>query len=186
MRPGTDRRGAGRVAARIAEARAGTNGARRARAAAGDPEAVPAADDPVDLGGLERHAGYLVRRLQLWIFQDFVRCMGDADIRPAQYSVLSVIAANPGLRQIALAQRLGIERARLVGLLDGLEERGLAERVASPRDRRSHALYLTPAGERFLEELRRRAAAHEANVAALLGAENRERLVAMLSVLADP
>ena len=64
----------------------------------------------VGLGALADHLGYSVRRLQVWIFQDFVRALAPFDIRPAQYSVLIVIEANPGLSQTALAQRLGIER----------------------------------------------------------------------------
>src|SRR5215470_2665639 len=97
----------------------------------------------LDLGGLEQHLGYCVRRLQVWVFQDFVRTLASLDIRPAQYSVLVVIAANSGLSQADLAERLGIEPARLVRLLDGLERRGLIRRRASRCDRRSHALVLT-------------------------------------------
>ena len=49
-----------------------------------------------DLGRLVGHLGYFVRRAQLWIFQDFIRTLAEVDIRPAQYSVLLVIKANPG------------------------------------------------------------------------------------------
>ena len=100
----------------------------------------------LDLGVLDGHLGYFVRRLQVWIFQDFVRTLAAFDIRPAQFSVLVVIEANPGLSQADLGETLGIERARLVRLLDGLEKRGLTRRQPSPTDRRSHALSLTEAG----------------------------------------
>ena len=82
-------------------------------------------------------------------------------LRPAQYSVLSVIAANRGLSQADVAQLLGIERARLVRLLDRLEQRGLTQRLASPVDRRSHALQLTPAGQALLKRARALAQVHE-------------------------
>ena len=101
----------------------------------------------LELGVLDGHLGYFVRRLQVWIFQDFVRTLASFDIRPAQYSVLVVIEANPGLSQADLADTLGIERARLVRLLDGLEKRGLTRRQPSPIDRRSHALFLTREGQ---------------------------------------
>ena len=52
-----------------------------------------------ELGRLVGHLGYVVRRAQLWIFQDFIRTMAEVDVRPAQYSVLLVIEANPGLSQ---------------------------------------------------------------------------------------
>ena len=76
--------------------------------------------------------GYFIRRLQVWVFQDFIRTLAPIDIRPAQYSVLVVIAANPGLSQSDLADTLGIERARLVRLLDKLEKRGLTQRLPIP------------------------------------------------------
>ena len=71
-------------------------------------------DDAIALDALAGHAGYAVRRFQIWIFQDFIRTLGAVDIRPTQYSVMTVIGANPGLSQMAAAKRLGIERARPV------------------------------------------------------------------------
>src|ERR1700750_2250565 len=79
----------------------------------------------LDIGVLNDHLGYFIRRLQVWVFQDFIRTLTPVDIRPAQYSVLVVIAGNPGLSQSDLADLLDIERARLVRLLDKLEKRGL-------------------------------------------------------------
>mgnify|MGYP003694514055 CR=1 FL=1 len=105
----------------------------------------------LDIGVLNEHLGYFIRRLQVWVFQDFIRTLAPVDIRPAQYSVLVVIAANPGLSQSDLADRLGIERARLVRVLDKLERRGLTQRLASPTDRRSHALRLTREGQKTTE-----------------------------------
>ena len=138
-------------------------------------------DDEIALDALAGHAGYAVRRFQIWIFQDFIRTLGAVDIRPTQYSVLTVIGANPGLSQMAVAKRLGIERARLVHLLDSLEHRDLVSRVKSATDRRSHALHLTVRGRTALAQFRRLAAEHEHHVAEKIGKENRERLLQILS-----
>lgn len=129
--------------------------------------------DRIALGALDQHLGYLVRRLQVWIFQDFIRTLDEIDIRPAQYSVLTVIGANPGLSQADLAGTLGIERARLVRLLDLLEQRSLIRRLPSPRDRRAHALQLTPEGQKLLKRAKALATTHEARLAERLGSENR-------------
>src|SRR5262249_48308811 len=102
-------------------------------------------------GVLNAALGYFLRRLQVWVCQDFIRTRAPIHIGPAQYSVLVVIAANPGLSQSDLADRLGIERARLVRLLDRLERRGLTQRLPSRTDRRSHALRLTREGQRILK-----------------------------------
>lgn len=153
----------------------------------GDGKAPPRARErlrkrrqSLHLGALEGHLGYFVRRLQMWVFHDFVRSLASLDIRPAQYAVLVVIEANSGLSQADVAERLGIERARLVRLLDGLERRGLIRRRASPRDRRSHALILTRTGHRDLKRMKLLAAAHEANLARRLGPEKRATILASL------
>jgi DNA-binding MarR family transcriptional regulator len=134
----------------------------------------------LDLDALNGHFGYFIRRLQVWVFQDFIRTLAPIDIRPAQYSVLIVIAANPGLSQSDLADTLGIERARLVRLLDKLEKRGLTQRLASRTDRRSHALQLTRDGRKTLKRARALAALHEARLAGRLGAEQRRSLIDVL------
>ena len=138
--------------------------------------------DEVGLDALMGHAGYAVRRFQIWIFQDFIKTLRGVDIRPTQYSVLTVIGANPGLSQMAVAKRLGIERARLVHLLDSLEERKLVKRIKSKSDRRSHALHLTAQGETALAKFKRLATEHERHVEEKIGKANRERL---LQILAD-
>jgi len=55
------------------------------------------AADEIGLDALVGHAGYAVRRFQIWIFQDFIKTLGEVDIRPTQYSVLTLIGANPGV-----------------------------------------------------------------------------------------
>ena len=134
----------------------------------------------LDLGVLNTHLGYFVRRLQLWIFQDFVRTLASVDIRPAQYSVLAIIVANPGLSQADLADFLGIERARLVRLLDLLEQRGLIRRLASQQDRRSHALVLTRDGQNSLKRIKSLAAVHEAQLTEKIGPREHAILIDIL------
>jgi len=134
----------------------------------------------LDLGPLADHLGYYIRRAQVWVFQDFIRSLASIDIRPAQYSVLVVIGANPGLSQSDLAGALGIERARLVRLLDRLEKRGLTQRLPSPKDRRSHALQLTVQGQKMLKRAKALAAQHEARLADKIGAEPRRLMIGYL------
>lgn len=163
---------------------------RLARAQAGDPAPVRPAraggrvsrrgDGKVELGSLNARVGYFVRRFQVWIFQDFIRTLAAEQIRPAQYSVLVLIAANAGLSQSGLAEALGIERARLVRLLDELEARGLTVRLPSTVDRRSHALFLTPGGRKALERIETLVARHEANVVKRIGSTQRKTLMRIL------
>jgi DNA-binding MarR family transcriptional regulator len=132
------------------------------------------------LDGLDGHLGYFVRRLQIWIFQDFIRTLAGIDISPAQFSVLIVIASNQGLSQIEISAALGIERARLVRLLHRLEARGLIRRLPSSADRRRHALQLTPHGRTLLARAKALATRHEQRLSKKLGADRHQMLLQAL------
>jgi DNA-binding MarR family transcriptional regulator len=134
----------------------------------------------VALDALDRHLGYFVRRLQVWIFQDFIRTLADIDIRPAQFSVLVVVGANRGISQAELGATLGIERARLARLLNRLEDRGLIERLRSSADARRHALQLTMQGRTLLARAKALAARHERKLLTRLGAERHNTLLQAL------
>jgi len=141
-------------------------------------------DPPViDIGDLNERLGYFVRRLQVSIFQDFIRRLSAIDISPAQFSVLVVIGANAGLSQAELAATLGIERARLVRLLHRLERRGLTQRLPSSADGRRHALRLTREGQRVLARAKTLSGQHEAGLMKRLGAERYRLLLEALREL---
>ena len=63
----------------------------------------PTPKEGLGIGQLENHLGYFLRRLQIWVFQDFIQTLRPMKVRPAQYSVLLVIEANPGRSQAAIA-----------------------------------------------------------------------------------
>ena len=135
---------------------------------------------PLALGRLDRHLGYFVRRLQLWIFQDFIKTLAPMKVRPAQYSVLLLVEANPGRSQSVLGQALGIERARLARMLHELERRNWIARHANGGDARAHSLYLTADGKSALTRIKRLADRHEAHLLKRLGADHRARLLGWL------
>jgi len=137
------------------------------------------ADSP-GLGHLHQHLGYFLRRLQIWVFQDFLEALAPMKVRTAQYSVLLVIEANPGRSQAAIGQTLNIERARLARLLHGLGRRNWIVRRASGRDARSHSLYLTPKGEKALIKIKTLAEKHEARLARHVGPARRKQLIDLL------
>lgn len=135
----------------------------------------------ISLGGLDQFTGYVVRRAQVWIFQDFKRALKELDMTPAQFSVMKIVAANPGIAQARVAEVLCIERARLVQMLDRLEAPGFISRSRSVTDRRSHALRLTEPGARMLKRLQERIEAHERNVVDRIGAKGKNDLLRLLA-----
>ena len=156
---------------------ASRRGPARLRVADGSAKRAP----KINLGGLDQFTGYVVRRAQVWIFQDFKRALKELDMTPAQFSVMKIVAANPGIAQARVAEVLCIERARLVQMLDRLEAPRLIDRTRSAIDRRSHALHLTAEGARVLERLEERIEAHERNVVARIGAKGKSDLLRLLA-----
>src|SRR4029453_9373770 len=138
------------------------------------------AENSLELGQLNNHLGYFLRRLQIWVFKDFIRTLRAMKVRPAQYSVLLVIEANRGRSQAAIAQTLSIERARLARLLHELERRKWINRRASGSDARSHSLYLTKDGERALERIKGLAERHETQLTGYIGGKRRQQLMDLL------
>jgi DNA-binding MarR family transcriptional regulator len=128
--------------------------------------------------------GYKLRRAQLLVFQDFLRSFAKMKLRPAEFSVLAMIARTPGLKQSEIAEALGIKRANFVALMDGLEARGLADRRKGDVDRRSHSLHLTPEGERFVRKMVAVWHDHEERMIERLGGpQERDRLIELLERL---
>ena len=144
------------------------------------PAALRSTKPAVDLGVLEDRLGYFVRRAQVWVFQDFIRGLASVDLSPAQFSVLAVIAANPGLSQSALSDTLGIERARLARMLHELGRRGLTQRLRSANDARSHALQLTAEGQKTFVRARALSEQHEERLLKRLGSDRYKALQAIL------
>jgi DNA-binding MarR family transcriptional regulator len=138
----------------------------------------------VDFGPLDDSVGYLVRRAQVVVFQRFFKLFAEADVRPAQYSVLTVIERNPGLSQNQLAAALGIKKTNLVAMIDALEERGLARRLPTENDRRCHALFLTPKGGSFVARLHRLDATLDQQLTGALSAAERRQLCEALRRMA--
>jgi len=140
----------------------------------------------LDLGPLPELIGYVLRRAQLVVFQDFFKTFAPFDIRPAQFSVLNIIERNPGLTQSQVAEALGIKRTNFVGMLDALEARGLTERRPGARDKRSYALYLTAEGQALMRKLKPVLKAHEGRMIAKIGEDGRDQLVGLLHKIAHP
>jgi DNA-binding MarR family transcriptional regulator len=78
------------------------------------------------------------------------------DLSPGKYSVLMELLALGGggaLMPSELAERIGVTRPTITGLVDGLVKQGLVERAAAANDRRAVRVRLTRAGKRRMGSL---------------------------------
>ncbi|HXX05632.1 MAG TPA: MarR family winged helix-turn-helix transcriptional regulator [Candidatus Bathyarchaeia archaeon] len=62
----------------------------------------------------------------------------------SQWRVVAALVLYPGLTQKEIADKVGIEGATLVPVIDKMENEGLLKRRADSKDRRVNRIYLTP------------------------------------------
>jgi DNA-binding MarR family transcriptional regulator len=160
--------------------RTAANAAKAPRPARKKPE-----DGAVELGELSDFVGYVLKRAQLKIFEDFLHCVAPLQLTPAQFAVLLLLDRNPERNQTEIASTLGILRPNFVAMLNGLEGRNLCARVRSTDDRRSHRLVLTDKGRAVLLRANKLSAKHEARLNELLGSDDRSALLAILTKIAS-
>ena len=63
------------------------------------------------------------------------------------------VSADEGLTPSDFAERVGVTRATITGLLDGLEREGLVKRQPHPADRRMLAIHLTEKGRELISKI---------------------------------
>ncbi|MBI1775790.1 MAG: MarR family transcriptional regulator [Proteobacteria bacterium] len=141
---------------------------------------------PIDTSGLEGIIGYVIRRAQIAVFQDYNELAQDLGVTATQFAVMRLAAANPGLSQTALAGALGADTPRMVLIIDELERRRLVLRLASTVDRRSRAIFLTPEGRKLLAVMSRRVALQNRRMVKRLRGDDKNILLRMLQNLATP
>src|ERR1700732_1353908 len=79
-----------------------------------------------------------------------------------------------------LAEKTGVTRATISGLLDGLEKEGLVERYPDPENRRSVQVKLTATGQDFLDKVSPDYCRWFTSVVEPLNQDERKQLLALL------
>jgi DNA-binding MarR family transcriptional regulator len=134
----------------------------------------------VDTGFLETLVGYNARRAALSVIEVFMKRMAPYDLRPVDFSVLSLITHNPGITSRQLCTTLGILPPNLVGMVNALENRKLVVRKPHPSDGRATGLHLTAAGTRLVRNAERTAAELETEVTCRLSDTETQTLIKLL------
>ncbi|HET7411894.1 MAG TPA: MarR family winged helix-turn-helix transcriptional regulator [Pararhizobium sp.] len=130
----------------------------------------------IDLGPLENYIGFYLRLAQNASFKAFKRHTGESDLRPGWFAILSLIGSNPGITPMVLSRASGRDKSTITPVLRDLIRFHLISRAPIASDRRSYALYLTPAGEEKLRKLAGHAARHDDELDALVGDRKAELL----------
>ena len=136
--------------------------------------------DQVDTSYLETLIGYNARRAALAVIAQFLERMAVYDLKPVDFSVMSVVVHNPGVTSRQLCAALNILPPNLVGLVQSLESRGLLERLPHPHDGRAMGLHPTDKGLELMEKAEATASELEMNIGSKLMPNQVQNLVTLL------
>lgn len=136
--------------------------------------------DKVNTRYLETLLGYNSRRAALAIIEVFLERMAVFELRPVDFSVLSLIMHNPGITSRQLCTTLGIQAPNLVAMISAMEKKDLIARQPHPLDGRAVGLHPTPAGKKMMQAAEKTAAKLELDTSARLTDAERKTLLQLL------
>ncbi len=137
------------------------------------------------LTDLYQRPGFLLRRTHQISAAVFENACASVGLTPAQYGVLTVVAAEPGLDQTRLSRALAFDKVTVMRVLKGLEERGLVRRERSSVSRRQMTVSLTADGEALLAAAREPAERAYQRLLSPLTPAQRRQLIELLQTLTE-
>lgn len=134
----------------------------------------------VDFAQLTGYLGYQLRQAQTASFRDLAEPFAALKLTPGEFSLLTLVDANPDIRQTDLVRVYGLDKSTLSVAVNRLIQRGLVDRRQLPEDRRFHGLSLTGEGRGLLRTATALVEDQEDRMAAALSPEDRETVMEAL------
>ena len=114
-----------------------------------------------DIGQIRNIVGFHIRLAHGAVYRHFTETFAHLDLTQKQVSALWLVNDHPDIAQTGLAQRMRMDRATTMAIVNRLESKGYLIRRKSRTDGRKQALNLTEAGRRGLAAAKRAIHAHE-------------------------
>ena len=149
------------------------------------PATALTGDKDGELGELADIVGFHIRLAHVAVYRHFTETFSDLELTQKQVSVLWLVDDHPGISQIAVGQRLQMDRATTMTIVNRLQERGYLRRERSTSDARKQALYLTPEGRAALATAKSCIGEHEAWLKGRFTSDEVKKLVEMLARIHD-
>ncbi|MCE8005624.1 MarR family transcriptional regulator [Aestuariivita sp.] len=134
-------------------------------------------DDAIHLGVLDRFVGLHLRAAYEASYADFEGLLGPDAIRPGYFTMLTLIANNPGISQTQIGRSARRDKSAVTKALRHMEDEGLITRTRLPDDRRTYVSELTAKGVELQLRMQNRAMQHVARIIAVIGPERHAALV---------
>jgi DNA-binding MarR family transcriptional regulator len=119
----------------------------------GEVDASGNAPSSEEHGFCDTTIGYLVRDAHRSLVRSLQSRIAIHGVSMGQWFFLRALWDEDGLTQRELSQRVGMMEPTTVTALNGMERRGLVQRVRNVRDRRKVNIFLTPRGRALREVL---------------------------------
>jgi DNA-binding MarR family transcriptional regulator len=135
--------------------------------------------------GLHDVLGYQLAQASIVTDSLFAQHVGEpCDLRPVEYTLLTLIAENPGGSLVRLARALAVTAPNVTAWVDRLEERGLVQRNQNTSDRRSQMLQATSKGAKLVRQATQRIVQAERDALGALSAAEKAILLELLHKVA--
>lgn len=114
-----------------------------------------------DIGEIRNIVGFHIRLAHGAVYRHFTETFADLDLTQKQVSVLWLVDDHPGIAQTDLAQRMRMDRATTMSIVNRLQDRGYVVRGRSETDKRRQTLNLTASGRTMLARAKNAIFEHE-------------------------
>ena len=102
---------------------------------------------------LAPRVGFLLNRCSAHIRELTKQALKPLGIVPRHYGIIATLHSEGPLPQQSIGEKIEIDRASMVLLVDDLEKKRLVVRSTHPQDRRYYLIHLTPAGKKLFEKM---------------------------------
>ena len=134
-----------------------------------------------DIGEIRNIVGFHIRLAHGAVYRHFTETFTDLDLTQKQVSVLWLVDDHPDISQTDLAQRMRMDRATTMAIVNRLEAKSYLLRGKSPSDGRKQTLNLTDPGRKALVVAKDAIMAHERWLKSRFSDKEVETLIELLT-----
>jgi DNA-binding MarR family transcriptional regulator len=142
---------------------------------------TPHVEGDEDIGEIRNIVGFHIRLAHGACYRHFMETFTHLDLTQKQVSVMWLVDDHPDISQTDLAQRMRMDRATTMAIVNRLQGRGYLVRGKSANDGRKQTLNLTDAGRQALVDAKEAITEHERWLKSRFTDREVETLIEMLT-----
>jgi DNA-binding MarR family transcriptional regulator len=142
---------------------------------------TPHVEGDEDIGEIRGIVGFHIRLAHGAVYRHFTETFQHIELTQKQVSVLWLVDDHPNIAQTDLAQRMRMDRATTMAIINRLQDRQFLVRGKSPSDGRKQTLNLTANGVKALAVAKAAINEHETWLKARFTDKETQQLIEMLA-----